>query len=213
MSAPTTTTPLQITVLGASGATGLHLVRQALDRGHTVLAVARRPESIDAPDGERLLRRAADVTDPESIAEALRDATIVVSGLGTVGGNRSDVLSTGARAVIAARPERVVWLGAFGTGPSAAAAGPLTRGLLRVVLRKEIEDKVRTDALVLAAGGTVVHAGPLSNRPGSASRRAVALDQVPRRLFPASISRASVAAVMLDTAESGASGVIVPLEG
>jgi len=206
------TTPLQITVLGASGATGRELVRQALDRGHTVVAVARRPESIDAPDSERLLRRAGDVTDPHSISEALRDATIVVSGLGTVGGDRSDVLSAGARAVVAAQPQRIIWLGAFGTGPSAAAAGLLTRSLLRVVLRKEIEDKVRADTLVLAAGGTVVHAGPLSNRPGGASRRAVALDQVPRRLFPASISRASVAAAMLDTAESGASGVVVPLE-
>lgn len=208
----THTAPLQITVLGASGATGLHLVRQALERGHTVVAVARRPDRIDVPDGERLLRRAADVTDPDSIAEALRDGPVVVSGLGVVGKERGGVLTAGARAVLAARPERVVWLGAFGTGPSAAVAGPLTRGLLRVVLRAEIEDEVRADALVLAAGGTVVHAGPLTNGPGSASPRAVALERAPRRLFPASISRASVAAVMLDAAESGVSDVVVPLE-
>ncbi|WP_248704754.1 NAD(P)-dependent oxidoreductase [Curtobacterium sp. MWU13-2055] len=211
MSTTPNVAPLQITVLGASGATGLQLVRQALDRGHTVVAVARRPERIDVPDGERLLRRAGDVTDPDSIAEALRDSTIVVSGLGVVGGERGGVLSAGARAVIAARPERMVWLGAFGTGPSAASAGPLTRSLLRVVLRAEIEDKVRADALVLGAGGSVVHAGPLSNRPESASPRGVLLSQVPRRLFPASISRASVASVMLDAAQSGVRGVIVPL--
>jgi len=207
------TTPLQITVLGASGATGLHLVRQALDRGHTVVAVARRPERIDIGDQPRLLRRAADVTDPRSVAEALHDSPVVVSGLGVVGKEQGGVLTAGARAVIAAQPARMVWLGAFGTGPSAAAAGPLTRGLLRVVLRAEIKDKVRADTLVLAAGGTVVHAGPLSNRPGSASPRAVALDEVPRRLLPASISRATVAAIMLDAAESGTGGVIVPLGG
>lgn len=206
------TTPLQISVLGASGATGLHLIHQALERGHTVVAIARRPERIDIADQPRLQRRAADVTDPDSIAEALRDSSVVVSGLGVVGKEQGSVLSAGARAVTAAQPERMVWLGAFGTGPSAATAGPLTRGLLRVVLRAEIEDKVRADALVLAAGGTLVHAGPLSDRPGSASARSVALEEVPRRLFPASISRASVAAVMLDAAESGARGVIVPLE-
>jgi len=213
MSATPEVAPLRITVLGASGATGLHLIRQAIDRGHTVVAIARRPDRIDVPDGERLLRRAADVTDPNSIAEALRGSSVVLSGLGVVGKEQGDVLSAGARAVIAAQPERMVWLGAFGTGPSAAAAGPLTRGLLRVVLRAEIQDKVRADTLVLGAGGTVVHAGPLSDRLGGISTRAVPLDQVPRRLFPAPISRASVAAVMLDAAESGANGVIVPLNG
>ncbi|ABS03618.1 NAD(P)-dependent oxidoreductase [Kineococcus radiotolerans] len=207
-----TPAPLQIAVLGASGATGLHLVRQALERGHTVVAVARRLERIGIGDQPRLLRRAADATDPRSVAEALRDSPVVVSGLGAVGKERG-VLTAGARAVVAARPERVVWLGAFGTGPSATAAGPLTRNLLRVVLRAEVEDKVSADTLVLAAGGTVVHAGPLTNGPGGASPRAVALERAPRRFFPAPISRASVAAVMLDAAESSVSGVIVPLDG
>lgn len=205
--------PLQITVLGASGATGRELVLQALDRGHAVVAVARRPERIDVGDHPRLVRRAGDVTDPDSISAALRGSTVVVSGLGAVGKEQGEVLTAGARAVVAAEPERMVWLGAFGTGPSASTAGALARGLLKVVLRSEIHDKVTADTLILASGGTVIHAGPLSNRSGSTSHRTVPLDQVPRRLFPASISRATVAATMLDAAEAGASGVVVPLEG
>ena len=33
---------------------------------------------------------------------------------------------------------RTFWLGAFGTGASAAAAGPVTRGVLRILLRAEL---------------------------------------------------------------------------
>jgi uncharacterized protein len=34
---------MQLTILAASGDTGRELTRQALDRGHTVIAIARTP--------------------------------------------------------------------------------------------------------------------------------------------------------------------------
>lgn len=204
--------PLEVTVLGATGATGLELTRQALDRGYAVVAVARRPERIALPDSARLIRRAADVRDPPAIAAALRGSAIVLSGLGVARREQADVLLAGARAVVAARPGRIVWLGAFGTGPSAQTAGPVTRALLRLVLGRELPDKVAADTLVLAAGGTLVHAGPLTNHTLSPSRRTVPLDRVPQRLLPAFVGRATVAAAMLDAAEQATTGVLVPLE-
>lgn len=203
---------LEITVLGASGATGTELVRQALERGHTVVALARRPDGIVLPGHPRLHRRAADVLDPDGIAAALRGSEIVVGALGVTGKEPAGVLTAGARAVVTARPGRVVWLGAFGTGASARAAGVLTRAVLALALRGEIQDKVTADTLVLEAGGTLVHAGPLSERALGPSRRAVPLDEAPRRLFPASVGRATVAATMLDLAERDERGVFVPLE-
>lgn len=203
---------LEVTVLGATGATGLELTRQALGRGHVVVAVARRPERIALPDSARLIRRMADVRDTAAIAEALKGSDVVLSGLGVARREQPDLLLVGARAIIAARPSRLVWLGAFGTGPSAGVAGATTRALLRLVLGGELPVKVAADSLVLAAGGTVIHAGPLTNQVVSPRRRAIPLEQVPRRLFPAFVSRATVAAVMLDAAEQGRTGVIVPLE-
>ncbi|HET6860853.1 MAG TPA: NAD(P)H-binding protein [Streptomyces sp.] len=41
---------MNLTVLAASGQTGIALTRQALRRGHTVTAVARDPERIAVPD-------------------------------------------------------------------------------------------------------------------------------------------------------------------
>ncbi|MDT8913390.1 NAD(P)H-binding protein [Amycolatopsis sp. PS_44_ISF1] len=204
---------MELTILAASGATGLELTRQALARGHTVTAVARRPGRIELEDSARLRRVAADVHDPASIARAVRHAPVVLSGLGAKAGDPPGTLVAGARAVLDAGPGRVLWLGAFGTGPSAGAAGAFTRTLLRLALRQEIPDKVAADAAVLAAGGTVFHAGPLSTGPLSAGRRTVGLDDVPKRLFPARISRATVAAAMLDEAESPrfAASTAVPL--
>lgn len=191
---------MELTILAASGATGLELTRQALRRGHTVTAIARAPDRITVADPSRLIRVAADVRDQQSIAAALAGRKVVLSGLGIAKGEQPGALTAGARAVVAARPQRVIWLGAFGTGPSARAAGAVTRTLVKL-LGAELSDKVAADAVILDADGTVFHAGPLSNGPLSPTRRTVGLAEVPRRLLPRRVSRATVAAAMLDEAE------------
>ncbi len=205
---------MNLTILGATGATGHELVRQAIDRGHIVTAIARRPDRLDVPDSGRLIRVAADVLDSDAIAASLASIKIVLSGLGNVSGQDPGVLGAGARAVVAADPERIIWLGAYGTGSSAPAAGLFTRTLLALVLRGELADKVAADEAVLAAGGTVFHAGPLTKGPLSEIRRTLELGAAPRRIFPARISRATVAAAMLDEAEGPAHRAItvVPLD-
>jgi hypothetical protein len=67
---------------------------------------------------------------------------------------------------------------------------------------------------VLAVGGTMFHAGPLSSGPPSPERRVVGLNSLPHRVFPARASRATVAAAMLDEAENPRylGAIAVPLE-
>jgi uncharacterized protein YbjT (DUF2867 family) len=204
---------MQLTILAASGGTGRELTRQALERGHTVTAIARTPGRIDVADSARLTRVAADVGDPDSMKAALRYSEVVLSGLGVADGDPPGTLTAGARAVAESQPQRIVWLGAIGTGPSAQAGGLLVRSLFRL-MRAKLEDKVAADAIVLRAGGTVFHAGPLGNGPLSAGRRTVGLDAYPRRIFPAGVSRATVAAAMLDEAESPRyqAAIAIPLE-
>ncbi|WP_246292306.1 NAD(P)-dependent oxidoreductase [Lentzea indica] len=73
---------MNLTVLAASGRTGNALTRQALERGHTVTAIARDPGRIDL-DHPNLRKVAGDVSDPASIAAVVDADSVVLSGLGT----------------------------------------------------------------------------------------------------------------------------------
>lgn len=201
---------MHMTVLAATGGTGRELVRQALERGHSVTALARDPSRV--PPQPRLVVLPADVHDPDSLGGAISANTVVLSGLGAANGDTT-TLTLGAQGMVAARPRRIIWLGAYGTGPSATAAGAATRVLL-MLMRSQLADKIAADAAVLRSGGTVFHAGPMSSGPISTRRRTVGLDEAPRRFFPALVSRATVAAAMLDEAEEPRfpGAVALPLE-
>ncbi len=203
---------MDVTILAASGATGRELAKQALERGHTVRAIARNPDHITLPDSPLLTRVAGDVTNPGSIAAALKGSRVVISGLGHTSKGPEAILTAGARAVVAAGPQQIIWLGAYGTGPSSQAAGFVTRNVLKLALKSEITDKISADSVILAAGGTVFHAGPLTNGPLNPTRRTISLHEAPRSIFPSRVSRATVAAAMLDEAENQRiKGVALPL--
>lgn len=74
-----------VLVTGANRGFGRHLAEQLVQRGATVYAAARRPESVDL-DGVHPLR--LDITDPASVAEAAAiasDVTVLINnaGIGT----------------------------------------------------------------------------------------------------------------------------------
>ncbi len=202
---------MNLTVLAASGRTGLAITRQALQRGHTVTAIARDPERITLAASAGLHKWAGDVNDPASIGAALDDTSVVLSALGT---DRAGVLLAGAEALVAAGPQRIIWLGAYGTGRSAAVAGEAAE-ILGKLLGDRLADKVEADNAVLAAGGTVFHAGVLDDGPESANRRTIGLEAAPPFDLGATVSRETVAAAMLDEAEApGFSGAVaLPLAG
>ena len=78
---------MRVTVLGATGGTGRHLVTQALERGHQVDAVVRDPGHAALPANPRLTIYRGDVHDAASIAGAIAPESVVVSGLGVASKN------------------------------------------------------------------------------------------------------------------------------
>lgn len=72
---------MRLTVFGANGATGRVLVRQALDAGHEVTAVTRRPAGFPFAH-QRLVVAAADVRDGQAVTRALEGSEAVLSSLG-----------------------------------------------------------------------------------------------------------------------------------
>jgi uncharacterized protein len=102
--------------------------------------------------------------------------------------------------VVAARPVRIVWLGAIGTGGSVGAVGRLTAVLLRAAFGAEYHDKVAAETTVLAAGGTVLHSDPFSDKADDRGTHARPLAAAGRRFFPHGTPRATIARLMLDEA-------------
>jgi putative NADH-flavin reductase len=191
---------MRIAILGATGQTGRELTRQALDRGHQVTVLARDPARVTTIH-PGLKVTTADIHDPSSIASALADVELLLSGLGTGPADTPDTLGRGAVAAVASGVQRIIWLGALGTGASRRVAGPLLGPLLALALRSEIPDKVRADTHIAGAGHTVVHAGRLTNHAGTSNYRLVSTAAAGRLWFPPSIARADVATLMLDEAE------------
>src|SRR3954447_8264492 len=93
---------MRLAVLGASGRTGRHVVRQALDRGHDVVALARHSASLSSSH-RRLRKRDVDVLDGPCLTDALAGVEAIVSTLG-VGTTHQETLtySEGTRNTLAA---------------------------------------------------------------------------------------------------------------
>ncbi|MEY9854812.1 NAD(P)-dependent dehydrogenase (short-subunit alcohol dehydrogenase family) [Catenulispora sp. GAS73] len=201
---------MRIAVLGATGRVGGLLVDHASERGHHVVALVRAPDRFTRPASGRLEIRRADVTSPQHFP-ALDDVDVVASAIGVRKDDGPGALVAGAR-VLAARGVRTVWLGALGSGASTGAGGVLYQAIMRMVVGKELVEKAEADHIVLQAGATVLHAPDLGNGPISPRRGVVPLAEYRRPLLPPRISRATVAALMLDEAEAGANGggIVVP---
>lgn len=93
---------MRLTVFGSTRGTGTHVVRLALDAGHTVTAAARDPADVQVSH-ERLRTVRADVLDPPSLAGSVDGADAVVSTLGASSGRQpTTVYSAGITNILAA---------------------------------------------------------------------------------------------------------------
>ena len=115
---------MQIAVLGATGRTGRHVVEQALQQGHRVAAIARQPEVLERRD-QALSLVAADVLEPDALADAFDGCDAVVSALG-VGTSRastrlySEGISNALKAMKTASIDTIAVTSAAPVGPREA---------------------------------------------------------------------------------------------
>ena len=114
---------MRIAVIGANGHTGRIVVKDALARGHQVVAVART-DQVSRPDDHNLTNARADVRDAGALMHALVGTDAVISALG-VGASRAgtDVYSTGVTNTLAAMKSngaaKLAVISAVPAGPSA----------------------------------------------------------------------------------------------
>jgi putative NADH-flavin reductase len=130
---------MKIAVIGAAGRTGRQVVRQALERGHEVVAVARSPERLDVA-GDGLTVAAADVRDTDVLTAAVGGADAIVTTFGAAAGREpTDVYSAGITNVLAAMDSggirRLAVISASPVGPRAEQPAPLRRLVLPILDR------------------------------------------------------------------------------
>ena len=72
---------LKLLVLGATGATGLEVVRSAVERGHSVTAFVRSPDRLGAFNHQIAVRK-GDLLDSSQLAHAIEGHHAVISAFG-----------------------------------------------------------------------------------------------------------------------------------
>lgn len=109
---------MKVALLGATGFVGSALLKEALDRGHTVTAIVRQPEKLERRGG--LIAKVGDVYDTTSLAALIRgnDAVISAFNPGWTDPNLYDDQVRGTASIIAALKnagiKRVLWVGGAG---------------------------------------------------------------------------------------------------
>lgn len=201
---------MKILVLGASQGTGALCVRAALAKGHAVSAFARTPSKLDLTHAH-LTKVKGDFHDAASVRAAVKDhdAVVICVSSTTLKGfkGKPDYFSSGTKHCIDAMKEhgvqRLVVLSAHGVGDSYAAASWFQRTFLIGWLIKyafrdhEVQERMTRDSEL-----DFVIARPTRLTNGKAQGKYTRTTELVS--VPSTISRADIAAFLVESCESPA---------
>jgi putative NADH-flavin reductase len=192
---------MNVLIFGASGATGKHLVRQALDQQHQVTAFVRDPAKLDIRH-EHLKLEVGDVINYNAVENAIRGKDAVISALGAKSPFKFDqIVVDGMRNIIKAMKktnvERLIYLSFIGATESRKNAGFVIRYVAPRLLKTEIKGHALREQMIKESSlkWTIVHAPTLTNGPKKGQYQSD--ENLKTTSFVVSISRADVADFML----------------
>lgn len=199
---------MKLAVLGATGGTGVHLVRQALERGHRVTAVVRDPLRLPV-EHESLEVVTADITSAEALLPVVSAQDAVLSALGARGNKQAGIVSRACRAVLEAmgegRVRRLIVVSAAPVGPSPEGEGPVVRFLVTPLVRRafapQYADLAAMEEAVAASTDlewTIVRPPRLLDGSGTGTYRRSLGGNVPNGT---SLDRADLARALLDSVD------------
>ncbi|HVU48133.1 MAG TPA: SDR family oxidoreductase [Terracidiphilus sp.] len=197
---------MKLLVLGATGGIGMEVVRQAVERGHTVTALVRAAARLE-PFGNRITTIEGDLLDSHTLRRALTGQDAVLSAFGPrvpIAKSDAHLLRDFGAALTDAMKKAVVQRGivvstAFLFKDAVLPPAYLFGRLLFpgvVTDATEMEKILRTSGLDL----TIVRPPQLTDKPYTGRYR-VRAGHLP--FFGFKIARADVADFMIRTAESG----------
>ena len=194
---------MNVTIFGATGATGTCLTTQALAAGHSVTAVVRDPARLAVPAHPRLEVITADVLNPASISPAVTDADAVLTAVAPPGTGPSTLRQDSTRSIIQAMQKTGArrLLAVSGSVVADQGESPYLRYLLKPLARRTFlrhvcadfrgaEDEIHASDL----DWTIFRPPSLTGKPARGTYRTATSRNLPRCF---SISRADLAACML----------------
>ena len=191
----------RILVLGATGGTGRHVLEQAAATELEVTTLVRNPDKL--PAGGRAVRVVTgDIcTDSSTVRGAFANQDAVVSTIGLGKSFKSGgLIAKAAPVIIAAMREhgvrRLIFISAFGIGPTWQDTPLVPRLFMRTLLRDIYADKAAGEQVIRSSGldWTIVYPTGLTDGPRTNAARVG--EHLSLRGFP-SVARADVAATLL----------------
>lgn len=189
---------MKLLIFGATGATGRELVKQALAQGHTVTGFSRHAGDL-VSDYPTLPVVEGDVTDRDTVEQAVRGQDAVLSALGSSSLKRNPALTEGIKHIVDAMEQhhvrRLVYQSSLGVGDSRKQVGFLVRYIIiPLVLRNAIADHTDKERIIQQSGldWVIVRPAGLTDGPHTGEYKAGETIE-----FGAKISRADVADFML----------------
>ncbi|MFD7734784.1 NAD(P)-dependent oxidoreductase [Kitasatospora phosalacinea] len=197
---------MKITVLGATGHIGRHLVAQALDRGHEAVAYVRNPDAVEPRAGLTVVRGSLD--DRTAMARAFTgsDALISCIGLRPPAKKPVDLMQRTLPLITAAAEEagvhRFVLVSAFGVGDTAAKGSPIAKLVFSTVVASIFRDKALSEQTLPATGLNWTTVYPVNLKEGKNGPAAVVkpVGQVGKVPGVPTLTFATTASTLLDIA-------------
>ena len=200
---------MRILVLGATGATGRHLVEQALDQNHRVTALARNPDKLATPSGDLTVVQ-GDVTDPLAVERAVASQDAVICALGSSTPFRRDpTLVNGVANLVAAMQrlhvQRLVYLSFLGVRDGRSQLSLLGKYIVApLILRNVAADHEHKEAIIRqsALNWVIIRPPRLTDGPRTGVYRSG--EDIEATMAIPRISRADLAEFMLTQLDDGA---------
>jgi putative NADH-flavin reductase len=165
---------MKLAILGATGKTGVHLVRQALAAGHEVRVLVRAPSKLTLAH-ERLTVLTGDAANEPDMKRLVEGVDAVVSALGPQKG-QEDICSRATAALLAAGSRRYVVTSGAGIdvpGDEKDLPGRIISRLIRFLSPAIVGDKAKEFSLLQASPceWTVVRPPRLVDTPATGKYR------------------------------------------
>jgi putative NADH-flavin reductase len=194
---------MRLTIFGSTGPTGLLLTRGALDRGHDVTVLVRRPEALSLTH-PKLRVLMGDVLQPGSLPPALAGQDAVISSIGLPYTRKpirlySEGTGNIMSAMEAAGVKRLVVISSGGTAPGVVKENAFFfERIIKPIFRTFYDDMRKMEALISASDlewTTIRPPRLLDAPPRGTTREAIGAYGLEGG---SKISRADVARVTLD---------------